>query len=161
MKTAAHIRTTACERQPAATYGHGQQRAKVSKLTSPLLIISLPQVPCHRQRCGNQTTRHNEDMATTTSWDNDEEGRGQRHGEDTRQQRGTCNNDKDTRLRGYATTAHGNDAGRQHGTTMDGASADMNDPPPSPLSDDRTTTTVTAAMLHENQRGCTTTTIHK
>jgi len=87
-KTATHIRTMARERRPAATYGHGQQRAEVSKLTSPLLIISLPQVPCHQQRRGNQTTCHNEDMATTSSRDNDEEGRGQRHGEDTWQRRG-------------------------------------------------------------------------
>jgi len=160
-KTATHIRTTARERWPAAMYGHGQQWAKVNKLTSPLIIISLPQVPCCWQWCGNQTTHHNKGTGTTTSWDNDEEGRGQRHGEDTQQWQGTRDNDEDTQLQGYMTMAHGNDAGRQHGTMTDGASADTNDPPPSPSSDDKTTMTVMVAMLHENWQGCTTTTIHK
>ena len=83
------------------------------------------------------TTRYNKGMATTMTWDNDEEGRGQWHGKDMRQQ--------------HTETTQDNTMPMQDN---DGWSVcNTNDhPPPSPSNNDRTTMRVARAMHHSTRK---------
>jgi len=103
-KMATHIQRWTNHNHPPQVMNDDQQPCMDMGNDEPRWVSSPPP-PNYLSNTGatlcSQMTRHNEGMATTTTWDNDKEGTRQQHSEDTQQQRGhvmlrTCDED-DTR----------------------------------------------------------------